>query len=215
MKKLLMDTSQKTRSKLSDSRSTGRSAAMAVLTRGRPKDGLIRLHRVLFVVLYDESASRFSSQWTRLAGYRARRIPWGVRCGGRQDCRFDKNANLKPKPRATGWRLDARSRAVIRAADQLRNEIAAQSVQSHGTASRRIQLPDFWAGFGPDDADRIRGEGPELLGEIHATGRSSDELMRDRRRVSWTSDFDLHGRAVDSARNRKFETGRLIIDGIR
>ena len=33
--------------------------------------------------------------------------------------------------------------------------------------------------------------------------------------LSWTSDFDVHGRTVNSARNRKFETDRLNIDQIR
>ena len=30
--------------------------------------------------------------------------------------------------------------------------------------------------------------------------------------MSWTSDFDVHGRTVNSVRNRKFETGRRGID---
>ncbi len=181
MKTLLIDSPQKTVCDSSDSRPARRLAAMAVLTRGRLHDALLPLRRVLFVVLYDENAGR-SSQWTRLAGYGACRVPWGVRCGGAQDCRFDKKAALKPKPRATGWRLDARSRTIIRAAHELRKEIAAQSDQPPGAIRRHIQLPDFWAGFGPADTGRIQGDGPELLGEVHATGRSAEELMRDRRR---------------------------------
>ena len=34
-------------------------------------------------------------------------------------------------------------------------------------------------------------------------------------RLCWSSDFDVHGRTVNSARNRNFETGRLIVDRIR
>jgi hypothetical protein len=34
-------------------------------------------------------------------------------------------------------------------------------------------------------------------------------------RVCWTSDFDVHDRTVNLARNRKFETGRLTVDQIR
>ena len=33
--------------------------------------------------------------------------------------------------------------------------------------------------------------------------------------VCWSNDFDVHGRTVNSARNRKFETDRLIVDQIR
>ena len=61
---------------------------MSVLTKARLHEGLIPLRRVLFVVLYDEDAG-WSPQRMRLAGSGARRVPWGVRCGGAQDCRFD------------------------------------------------------------------------------------------------------------------------------
>jgi hypothetical protein len=204
MKKLLIDTRQKTQSESLDSRPPRHSAALTVLTKGSLNDGLIRLHRVLFVVLYDENAGR-SSRWTRLAGYGASRVPWGVRCGGTKNCRFDKNADLKAKPRATGLRLDTRSRAVIRAAEQLRKEIAAPSDQPPRAIPSRIRLPKFWAGFGPSDAERIQGDGPELLSEIHITGCSIEELMRDRRRdhhgltlypLSWVSHHWERFRAV-------------------
>jgi hypothetical protein len=33
--------------------------------------------------------------------------------------------------------------------------------------------------------------------------------------VCWSSDFDVHGRTVNSARNRNLETGRLSDDRIR
>ena len=33
--------------------------------------------------------------------------------------------------------------------------------------------------------------------------------------LCWTSDFDLHGRTVNLARNRKIETDRRIVDRIR
>ena len=172
-----------------------RLAAMSVLTKAKLHDGLIPLRRALFVVLYDEDAG-WSPQRTRLAGYRARRIPWGVRCGGAQDCQFDKNANLRPKPRAVGWRMDSRNRTVLRTARQLRKEIASRQSESDGTISTPIQLPEFWAAFRPCDVDRIDGDGPELLGEVHTTGQSAAELMQARRRdhngltlfpLAWTS----------------------------
>ena len=158
-----------------------RYAAMSVLAKARIHEGLIPLRRALFVMLYDEDAG-WSPQRTRLAGYRARRIPWGVRCGGAQNCQFDKNANLRPKPRAVGWRIDSRYREVLRTARQLRNEIASRRDEPGGTIPTHIQLPDFWAAFGPRDVDRINGDGPELLGEIHTTGQSAEELMHERRR---------------------------------
>ena len=83
------------------SRRSDRLAAMSVLSQAKLHEGLIPLRRVLFVVMYDEDAG-WSPQRTRLAGYGARRVPWGIRCGGTQDCQFDKNANLRPKPRAVG-----------------------------------------------------------------------------------------------------------------
>ena len=158
-----------------------RLAAMSVLTKGRLHDGLIPLRRMLFVVMFDEN-SNWSPPRTRLAGYGARRVPWGVRCGGGQDCQFDKNANLRPKPRATGWRMDSRNRTVLRTARQLRKSIASRRNSSDDTITTQIQLPKFWAAFGPCDVDHINGDGPELLGEVHTTGQSAEELMRERRR---------------------------------
>ena len=158
-----------------------RLAAMSVLTKAKLHEGLIPLRRVLFVVLHDE-ISGWCPERTRLAGYGARRVAWGVRCGGAQDCRFDKNANPRPKPRAVGWRMDARHRAVVRTARQLRKEIASRQSESDGAISTHIQLPEFWAAFGPCDVDRIDGDGPELLGEVHTTGQSAAELMCERRR---------------------------------
>jgi len=158
-----------------------RLAAMSLLTKARIHEGLIPLRRVLFVVLYDEDAG-WSPPRTRLAGYGARRVPWGIRCGGAQDCHFDKDTNLRPKPRAVGWRMDSRHRAVLRTARQLRKEIASRRDEPHGAISTQIQLPKFWAAFGPRDDDRIDGDGPELLGEVHTSGRGAEELMRERRR---------------------------------
>lgn len=158
-----------------------RLAAMSVLSKARLHEGLIPLRRVLLVVLYDEDMG-WSPPWTRLAGYGARRVPWGIRCGGAQDCRFDKNANLRPKPRAVGWRMDSRNRTVLRTARQLRKEIASRRDEPNGAISTQIQLPEFWAAFGPCDIDRIDGDGPELLGEVHTTGQSAEDLMHERRR---------------------------------
>lgn len=160
---------------------THRLAAMSVLTKARLHEGLIPLRRVLFVVMYDEDAG-WSPPRTRLAGYAARRVPWGIRCGGAQDCHFDKDANLRPKPRAAGWRMDSRYREVLRTARQLRKQIASRRDEPNGAIATQIQLPEFWAAFGPRDVDRIEGDGLELLGEVHTSGQSVEELMRERRR---------------------------------
>lgn len=127
-----------------------RLAAMSVLSSTRLHGGLVPLRRVLFVVLYDDDAG-WSPQRTRLAGYGARRVPWGIRCGGAQDCQFDKNANLRPKPHAVGWWMDSRNRTVLRCARQLRKEIASRRNQPDDAISTQIQLPEVWAAFGPYD----------------------------------------------------------------
>ena len=53
--------------------------------------------------------------------------------------------------------------------------------------------------------------------EIAENGKTHDatRVVIEHDGLFWTSDFDVHGRTVNSARNRKFETGRLIVDGIR
>ena len=46
-------------------------------------------------------------------------------------------------------------------------------------------------------------------------GHPGIALHTDAQPLSWTSDFDVDGRTVNSARNRKFETDRRSIDQIR
>ena len=71
----------------------------------------------------------------------------------------------------------------------------------------RIQKEDYTGGYTQvkEAVREIKQKGQEVFVPlIHRPGE-----------VSWTSDFDVHGRTVNSARNQNFETGRLIVDRIR
>ena len=68
-------------------------------------DGLDRSREPDIVLLYDEPL-RPGHCALRLAGYSGSRVPWGVRFGGPEKCRFFKDLRLQPVPGGRGYRLD-------------------------------------------------------------------------------------------------------------
>jgi len=59
----------------------------------------------------------------RPAGYSASPIPWGVRFGGSDQCRFFKDFWLQPVPGGQGYRLDLASTEVLALGLQLEREL--------------------------------------------------------------------------------------------
>ena len=77
---------------------------MGYLANGPVHAGLIEIEHLTMVVLYEESLTPQYSALA-LAGFAARRIPWGIRLGGPGQCRFCKDLRLQPVPgrTATAW----------------------------------------------------------------------------------------------------------------
>ena len=80
-------------------------AALGYLINGPLVDGLINVEKLTMVLLHDEPI-RFGQCALRLAGHSGSRVPWGVRFGGRANCRFLKDLMLQPVPGGEGYRLD-------------------------------------------------------------------------------------------------------------
>ena len=86
---------------------------------------------------------------------------------------------------------------------------------------------------GAPGVDRVHFADIETYGRERFLAELRDELREKRYRpeavlrvmipkpnggqrpLCWSSDFDLHGRTANLARNRKFETDRRIVDRIR
>jgi hypothetical protein len=117
-----------------------------------------------------------------LAGYSSTRIPWGVRFGGAEQCRFFKNLSLQPVPGARGCRLDLASEELLVLGLQLDRELDRHARYRQRQAREHVQLPKLWAGFRPADAASITGDGPELAAYAARTGRLPQRLLEHLRR---------------------------------
>jgi hypothetical protein len=80
-------------------------AAVAHLVHGPVRDGLVDLCQMVFVTLFDEvqTAGRLA---TGVAGFTSAVVPWGVRIGGPEQSRFEKDLGWPPAYEAKGRRFD-------------------------------------------------------------------------------------------------------------
>ena len=147
------------------------------------------------VVLYDDPI-RPGHCALRLAGYSGSRVPWGVRFGGPDQCRFFKDLRLQPVPCGQGYRLDLASTELLALGLQLDRDLDRHARYRQQQVRDHIQLPKLWAGFHAADAASITGDGPELAAYARRTGRHPQCLLEHLRRdhyelvlfpLAWTS----------------------------
>ena len=161
-------------------------AAMGYLAKGMVTNGLIKVENLTIVLLYDEPITPGHCA-LRLAGYSGRRVPWGVRFGGHDQCQFLKDLSLQPVPAGRGYRVDVANTELLALGLGLEREMdrCARYQQQH--VREQVCLPKLWAGFRPADAAGITGDGPELAAYAAFTGRSPQHLLEHLRR----DQFDL------------------------
>jgi hypothetical protein len=153
---------------------------MGYLTDGPVIDGLVAIENLILVLLYDDLI-RPRQCALRLAGYSGSRVPWGVRFGGRAHSRFVKDFMLQPVPAGEGYRLDANNEDLLALGLQLNRELDRQA-RFNQHVRQRPSLPKLWAGFRPDDAASITGDGPELAAYAAHVGRTPASLLQRLRR---------------------------------
>jgi len=151
-------------------------AAMGYLANGPVIDGLIEVEDLTLVLLYDEQI-RPGHCALRLAGYSGTRIPWGVRFGGPDQCKFFKDLSLQPVPGACGYRLDLDNPEILHLGLALERELERLARYRQQHIREQVCLPKLWAGFRPADAAGITGDGPELIAYAAHTGRSPRHLL--------------------------------------
>ena len=165
-------------------------AAMGYLTDGPVIDGLVEIEKLTLVLLYDHLI-RPDYCALRLAGYSGSRVPWGVCFGGRGNCRFAKDLMLQPVPGGEGYRLDLADEELLALGLQLERELHRHDRFSL-QARQGPYLPKLWAGFHPDDADSITGDGPELAAYAANVGRTPASLLgRLRRKHAGLTSYPL------------------------
>ena len=153
-----------------------RFAALSYLVNGPVLDSLVEIGKLTIVILYDEPV-RAGHHTLRLAGYSARCVPWGVRFGGSEQCRFFKDLRLQPVAAARGCRTDQASGELLQLGLGLDRELDRHVRYRQRRARKQIRLPKLWAGFHVHDAAGITGDGPELAEYARRTGASPDKLM--------------------------------------
>ncbi len=156
-------------------------AALGYLANGPVIDGLIAVEKLTLIILCDELL-RPGHCALRLAGYSGSRVPWGVRFGGSENCRFFKDLRLQPVPGARGYRLDLASTELLALGLRLERELDRCVRYRQRPVREQVCLPKLWAGFQPADAASITGDGPELEAYATRTGRSPQRLLKHLRR---------------------------------
>lgn len=156
-------------------------AALGYLAHGPVLEGLVEIEKLLLVVLYDAPTGR-GQHAVRLAGYSGDRVPWGIKWGGSEQCRFLKNLLLQPVANGPGLRLSTTSTELLHLGLQLDRELERHLRQPSLPVRQQLRLPCLWAGFKPADAVAITGEGPELEAYSRRTGKSAEGLLEGIRR---------------------------------
>jgi hypothetical protein len=155
-------------------------AALGYITDGPVVDGLVEIEKLTFVLLFDEPIPGGPCA-LRLAGYACHRVPWGVRIGGDGHCKFRKDLFLQPVPDGSGYRLDQADGELIELGLELDRQL-----YRHARVGRPLHarpwLPAFWAGFPPEVAGKITGDGPELQADAARRGVEPQVLFERLRR---------------------------------
>ena len=155
-------------------------AALGYLTDCPTVDGLIEVEKLTLVLLHDEPI-RFGQCALRLAGHCGSRIPWGVRFGGYAHCRFVKDLMLQPVAGGEGYRVDLANEELLVLGLQLERDLD-RHLRFHKRLRDRPSLPKLWAGFPPEIAASITGDGPELAAYAARIGTDPKCLLKRLRR---------------------------------
>jgi hypothetical protein len=144
-------------------------------------EGLIEPEKLTIVILYDEPI-RPGHYTLRLAGFSGARVPWGVKWGGAEQCRFLKNLLLQPVPNGPGLRLSTASTDLLRLGLQLDRDLERHVRRPWLPVRQQLRLPCLWAGFKPANVPGINGDGPELEAYSRRTGKAAWRLVEAIRR---------------------------------
>ena len=159
-------------------------ATLSYLTNGPVIDGLIagrKSHRGAALRRVDPSAAVCFATCGILWQPRA----WGVRFGGRANCRFAKDLMLQPVPGGEGYRLDWQTKNCWPWACNSTVNSAAPSA-----GARMAATAQALGGLPSDDAAGICGDGPELAAYVARVGKTPACLLERLRREH--QDLTLH-----------------------
>ena len=98
-----------------------------------------------------------------LRGFGGVPVPWGVKWGGPELSRFEKDLKLAPAWTGCGRRINLHQQRLLQSGLELDRRLWQSLTSGDATSvSPRIRLPNLWAAFEPHTASRVFGDGPEL-----------------------------------------------------
>jgi hypothetical protein len=137
---------------------------------------------MVLVALHDEmdAAGRLA---IRVAGFSVTAVPWGIKIGGPEQSRFEKDLGRPPALRAKGRRFDLAQPDVLAMALDLDRLVERHLRFLHLPRRRQPRWPALWAAFAPPVAVALHGEGPEFEALASGCGNGDDDLLKANRRL--------------------------------
>jgi hypothetical protein len=138
-----------------------------------PENGFVPLSRMTFFVLFDEW--QFNSQEerrlvTRFLGFSAICIGGGIRIGGPQLCRLDKDLRRAPVVGGRGSRLNALDGGLLETALACERSLERYARHPHFPRRHSPKIPSLWSSTNESSAD---DDGFRLLAPLDQAIRSS------------------------------------------
>jgi hypothetical protein len=115
---------------------------------GEAENGFVRLDRILFLVLFDESRWNGCDELqlrTRFVGYSATFENGRIQIGGNRQCRFAKDLRRSPTVGGRGSRLDALDRETVDQAFASERHLERHARHPHYPRRNSPKLPSLWA----------------------------------------------------------------------
>ncbi len=152
-------------------------AGIGYLVHGPVIDGLIDLRQLVFVTLFDEHPAAGRTT-TRFAGFASSAIPWGIKIGGPEQCRFEKDLARAPGFGVKGRRFDLSHPDLLKLALDLDRYVERHLRFPHMPRLRQPRWPALWATIDAPAMSNISGEGPEFEAFVRQTGNGHVDLLR-------------------------------------
>ncbi len=153
-------------------------AAVTYLVRRSAHEGLVDIRDLTVVIMYDDKRHD-GSVAIRCAGYSASGIPWGLKIGGADACKFDKDLTVAPAPAAKDRRFDTSNGELLSLALSCDQQLERHGRYPHFPRRLQPRWPKLWAGFAAETASQIELAGPEFEADYRrSTGSVIQSLAR-------------------------------------
>jgi hypothetical protein len=137
---------------------------------------------MVVVTLYDDVGAS-GHLATRVIGFSAAAVPWGIQIGGAEHSRFEKDLAKPPAFRGKGRRFDLAHPDVLTMALDLDCLVERHLRFPYLPRQCQPRWPEFWAAFSPQVAATLSGAGPEFEIIARSSEKANAELLKANSRM--------------------------------